>query len=71
VNNKSNFGDNCGKVRCGISESRSVVAAPTATAADQSAVGIGEWGGGKRFSQDWVGRASHASQSAKFEYRLE
>ena len=68
---KVQFWDDCGKVRCGISESRSVVAVPTATAADESAVGIGEWGGGKRFSRDWAGRASHTSQSAKFDYQLE
>lgn len=49
--------DDCGKVRCGVSASRGVAAAPTTTTtADESAVGIGE-----------VGRASHASHSAKFE----
>jgi hypothetical protein len=40
---RDQFWDDCGKVRCGVSESRGVVAAPTATAAGELAVGIGEW----------------------------
>ena len=55
---ETHIGDDCGKVRCGVSVSRCVAAVPVAAAAGESDIGIGEWewGGGERVS--WAGTSA-------------
>jgi hypothetical protein len=59
--------NDCSKVRCGVSVSCGIAAVPPATTTGESS----GWGGSERVSWEQAGRASHASQSAKFECQFE